>query len=369
MKIYTAKPYVNDETCNNVVAMLKSGNIAQGEKVNEFEEVFSRYCNTKYGAAVNSGTAALHAAFFAVGIQAGDEVITTPFTFIATANSILMLGAKPVFADIIPETFNLDPDDLERKITSKTKAVIPVHLFGLIADMKKINDIAKSNNLYVIEDACQAHGATYDGKTAGSLGDMGTFSFYATKNITTAEGGMVVSNNKEYIDIIKSFRHHGQSPAQVYDYLRFGYNYRMTDIQATIGLGQMKEISLLNQRRLENATIYNEELHKLRGISIPFVPDGFKHVYHQYTIKVNKEVSGFTRDELAGELKRHDIFPGVFYPKPLHLLKNFEKYGYKKNDLPVSEKICEQVLSLPVHPFVPKYDIYRIVEIIAAKTR
>ncbi len=369
MKIYTARPYINDEICANVINVLKSGNIAQGEKVNEFEEVYSRYCNTKYGAALNSGTAALHSALFAAGIKAGDEVITTPFTFIATANAILMLGAKPVFVDINPKTFNLDPKDLERKVTSKTKVVLPVHLFGLVAEMEEINKIAKKVGLLIIEDACQAHGATCHGKLAGSLGDMGVFSFYATKNITTAEGGMVVSNNKKYIDKIKCFRHHGQSPTQIYDYLDFGYNYRMTDIQAVIGLGQLKEISFFNKRRLENATIYNEELNKIEGISIPFVLDGYDHVYHQYTIKVNNELYGLTRDELAIELKKQDIFPGVFYPKPLHLLKNFRKFGYKKNDLPFAENICEQVLSLPVHPFVQKEDIYRIVKIIASKAK
>ena len=287
MKIYTAKPYIDDKICDEVVAVLQSGNIAQGRKVKEFEESISKLCKTKYGVAVNSGTAALHSALFAAGIKAGDEVITTPFTFIATANAILMVGAKPVFADINPKTFNIDPWDIEKKITPKTKAIIPVHLYGLVADMENITKIAVKHNLIVIEDACQAHGATYNGIPTGGLGDMGAFSFYATKNITTAEGGMVVSNNENYIEKIKSFRHHGQSPNQKYNYKDFGYNYRMTDIHAVIGITQFNILSLFNSRRFDNAKLYNEGLAKIDGIEVPFVPDGYGHVYHQYTIKVN----------------------------------------------------------------------------------
>lgn len=363
MKIYTAKPYISNEICDNVVDVLKSGNIAQGEKVLEFEEVFSQYCDTKFGATVNSGTAALHSALFAAGIKSGDEVITSPFTFIATANAILMLGAIPVFADIDPFTFNIDPKEIEKKITLKTKAIIPVHLFGLLANMREITSIAKKHNIVVIEDACQAHGAKINNVPAGNWGDMGVFSFYATKNISCGEGGMVVSNNKDYIDKVKSFRHHGQSPKQIYNYIDFGYNYRMTDIHAAIGLGQMKSITVQNKRRQENAEIYNSELSKITGIEIPTVPQDYEHVYHQYTIKINDSCR-FTREELVNVLNENDIFPGVFYPKPLHLIKTYREFGYKIGDFPNAEKACQQVLSLPVHPYVQKENIYKIIEII-----
>ena len=364
MSIYTAKPYIDEKICNDVVSVLKSGMIAQGPKVRELEEKFSKKCGTKYCAAVNSGTAALHSALFAAGVKAGNEVITTPFTFIATANSILMVGAKPVFVDIDEKTFNLNPDEIEKKITDKTKAIIPVHLYGLMADMEKINDIAKKYNLKVIEDAAQAHSAEINKKKAGSISDIGAFSLYATKNMMSAEGGLVTSNNEYFIEKVKSFRHHGQSPNKQYNYIDFGYNYRMTDIHASIALNQLAMLSDFNKKRNKNANLYNKYLKDIDGIITPFIPEGYNHVFHQYTIKIKSELFGHSRNEILEELNKRGIYPGIFYPEPLHLFPSFQKFEYKKSDFPISERISTEVISLPVHPAVGEKDVIRISEII-----
>ena len=257
-KLFTANPTVDERTISEIAEVLRSGKIAQGRRVLELEEKFAKYCGVKYCAAVNSGTAALHAALYAAGIKKGDEVITTPFSFIATVNSILMLGAIPVFVDINSKTFNIDTQKIANKITNKTKAILPVHLFGMMSDMEKILKIAQDNSLIVVEDAAQAHGSLQNGKMAGSLGHLGAFSLYATKNMMSAEGGLVTSDNKDYIERIKSFRHHGQHINQRYNYLDFGYNYRMTDIHAVIGINQLRLLPYLNYIRIRNAQIYNK---------------------------------------------------------------------------------------------------------------
>lgn len=364
MGMFTAKPYIDDKICEDVVSVLKSGIIAQGPKVKKFEEEFSKYCNVKYCAAVNSGTAALHSALYAAGIKNGDEVITTPFTFVASANSIFMVGAKPVFVDIDENTFNIDPEKIEEKLSENTKAILPVHLYGLLADMDKITNIAEKNNLKVIEDACQAHGAKISDKKAGSIGDFGTFSFYATKNMMTAEGGCVTSNNKDYIEMVKSFRHHGQSLNQRYNYLDFGYNYRMTDIAASIGLNQLNKINEFTKKRQANGKLYNTLFRDIEGIDIPYLPENYTHVYHQYTIKVISEIFGHTRDELVEKLKKNDIFPGIFYPRPLHQFPTFKKLGYNDGDFPISEKLSKMVISLPAHPGITEQDIEKVVDVI-----
>jgi perosamine synthetase len=363
-KIFTAKPYIDEETCNSVLEVLRSGMITQGVKVAELEARFAEYCGVKYSAALNSGTAALHAGLFALGVDKGDEVITSPFTFVASANSILMMGAKPVFADIEEDTFNINPKDVQVKISKKTKVIMPIHLYGLLSDMPQIQALANDAKITILEDACQAHGATLNGQRAGSFGDVSAFSMYATKNIMAGEGGVLVSNNESFIENVKSFRHHGQSLVTQYNYTGFGYNYRMTDIHAAIGLSQLKMADEFNRKRLENAAILNKALSGVSGISTPFVPNNFGHVYHQYTIKVDADKYGRTRDELVQDLQRNNVFPGIFYPKPLHTYPVFQKFGYKEGDFPVSEKISQQVLSLPVHPQITNEDLNRIINII-----
>lgn len=363
-KIFTAKPYIDEDTCNSVLEVLRSGMITQGVKVAELEAKFAEYCSVKYSAALNSGTAALHAGLFALNVDKDDEVITSPFTFVASANSILMMGAKPVFADIDEDTFNIDPRDIQNKVTAKTKVIMPIHLYGLLSDMPQIQALANDAKITILEDACQAHGATLNGQKAGSFGDLSAFSLYATKNIMAGEGGVLTSNNESLIENVKSFRHHGQSLVAQYNYTGFGYNYRMTDIHAAIGLSQLKMAENFNRKRAENAAVLDKGLSDVSGITTPYVPDNYGHVYHQYTIKVDPSKYGRTRDELVQDLQRNNIFPGIFYPKPLHIYPVFQKFGYKEGDFPVSERVSQQVLSLPVHPQITIDDLNRIINII-----
>ena len=258
IKVSIASPVIEEEEINAVIDVMKSGMIAQGPKVIEFEEEFAKFVGAKYGIATNSGTSALHVALLAAGIGEGDEVITTPFTFAATGNSILYTGARPVFVDIDPETFTIDPSKIEEAITDKTKAIMPVQLYGQSADMDAIMKIAKEQDLIVIEDAAQAHGAEYNGVKVGNLGDMACFSFYPTKNMTTSEGGMITTNNEEFAENAKIYRAHGSATKYHHDVL--GYNFRMTDIGAAIGIEQLKKLESFNDKRIENAKYLNEAL-------------------------------------------------------------------------------------------------------------
>lgn len=348
-----SKPFLSHEELKAVSDALKSGIIAQGPKVNEFEEKFAKFCGTKYAVAVNSGTAALHTALNMAKIKENDEVVTTPFTFIATANTILMQKAKPVFADIDEDTFNISPPEIKGKATKKARAVVTVDLYGHLCDYDEINEIAKKNKLTVIEDACQAIGAEYRGKKAGSFGDAAAFSFYATKNIACGEGGAITTDKKQFAGFAKSFRQHGRSSMNAYDYIGVGHNYRMTDISAAMLLAQLKKISIIAKKRIQNAEYLSKGLRKIKGIKIPIVKEGHKHAFHQYTIKVGNDFK-LKRDELMKYLKNKGIDSNVYYPKPLHLCGHIKRLGYKKGDFPVAERLSGQVLSLPVHPSLTK---------------
>ena len=356
-----SKPLIEEEEINAVVEVLKSGMIAQGPKTKELEDMFAKLCGTKHSIAFSNGTTAIHTAVRALGISDGDEVITVPFTFVATANPVLMERGKVVFVDIAEDDFCIDPNKIEEKITDKTKAIIPVDLFGQIYKYKEIKKIADKYDLKILEDACQAVGATQDGKVAGSFGDAGAFSLYATKNIATGEGGMLTTDDDDIARHAKMFRHHGQDEAVRYEYLELGHNYRMTDIAATIGVEQMKKLDRIIETRVRNAQLFNEGLSNLKGIITPKVSEGNTHVYHQYTIRITEEY-GHTREELMEFLKENEIGCGIYYPKPLHMHEHFRKMGYKEGDFPVSEMLSKQVLSLPVNPFVTKEDVESIVD-------
>jgi len=358
--ISISKPLIGKEEKEAVLKVLDSGMLAQGPRVKEFEEKFAEFCKTKYAIAMNSGTAALHTALYSMGIKSGDEVITVPFTFVATANCIIMQGAKPVFVDVKEDTFNIDIKEIEKKITKKTKAILPVDLYGQIYDYDNLKKIAEKYNLVILEDACQAVGAELDGKKAGNFGDTAAFSFYATKNMITGEGGMITTNNEKFAEMAKRFRHHGQSEQTKYEYHDLGYNYRMMDIQAAIGLEQLKKINNLTEKRIQNAEYLSKNLKNVKGITVPFVNKNAKHVFHQYTIKVNPAI----RDKLIGSLKEKEIGTGIYYPKPLHLHPFFTKLGYKQGDFPVAEKLSKQVISLPVHPALTKEELDKIIRAI-----
>lgn len=352
-----AKPIIGAEEIKAVTAVLNSGGIAQGKVVEEFEEAFAEFIGTKYAIAVNSGTAALHIALLAHGIGESDEVITTPFTFIATANSILFTGAKPVFADIEEDSFNIDTDNITESITSRTKAIIPVHLYGHPCDMKKIMKIAEEHGLVIIEDACQAHGAEFERKKVGAFG-TGCFSFYPTKNITTGEGGMITTNDKDIAQRARMIRSHGQKERYLHEIL--GYNYRMTDIAAAIGLCQLRKLGQFNQKRIENAKFLNKGLSEIRGLIPPSAKPNVKHVFHQYAMRVTEDF-GISRDKLREKLKSKNIATEIYYPLPIHKQPLYRNLGYN-NHLPNSEKAAREVLSLPVHPSLAKEDLGYVVE-------
>jgi perosamine synthetase len=345
--ISMAKPIIGDEEKKAVLEVLDSGIIAQGPKVKEFEDGFAKMCGVKHAIATTNGTTALHLALLAHDIGPGDEIITSPFTFIASANSILFVGATPVFIDIDPKTFNLDASLIEAAITPKTKAILPVQLYGLCCDMDAIMSIAEKHNLVVIEDACQAHGSEFKGKKAGSFG-TGTFSLYPTKNITSAEGGMITTNDDAIMEKCRVVRNHGMRRRYYHDEL--GYNFRMTDVHAAIGNAQLAKLDKYNQKRKENAKFYNEHL---KGVSVPYVPIGYTHVYHQYTVRVPDG----RRDDLREFLKAKEIGSEIYYPVPIHKQGFYmEMFGDEKV-YPETEFAATEVLSIPVHPSLSKEDL------------
>jgi len=347
-----AKPQIDETEIQAVSDVLRSGMIAQGQRVADFEQAFADYNGVDHAIAVNSGTAALHAGLLAHGIGPGDEVITSPFSFIATANTILYTGARPVFSDISPDTFNLDPEQVTERITDKTKAIMPVHLYGHPADMKAYEEIAEDYDLALVEDACQAHGATFNGKKAGSFG-TGAFSFYPTKNMTTSEGGMITTNDEKVANRARMVREHGSRQRYLHEML--GYNLRMTDICAAIGIEQLKKLDNYTSARQQNAKKLNEGLRDVEGVTCPSVQEGCSHVFHQYTIRTQD------RDDLAAFLREKGIGTGIHYPIPIHLQPYYKELGYSDN-LPVAEELSDEVLSLPVHPQVTGEDINFIID-------
>ncbi len=338
--------------------ILTTGNPNGGPKVREFERIFAEFIGVKHAIAVNSGTSALYAALIAAGVGPGDEVIVPSFTFIATANVVLAVGAKPIFADIDLSTYNISVEEIRKKITPRTKAIIPVHLYGLPADMDPIMELAEEHNLVVIEDACQAHGSLYKGRKAGALGHMAAFSFYPSKIITTGEGGMITTNDDELAEKLRRIRTHGQ--VKGYDSVMFGMNLRMTEINAAIGIAQMKKIESFLQRRRKNALLMTEELSSLDDmIVLPTEPPGYTHNWYVYTIRLTNPS---IRNKLQSYLRNEGIGAMVYYPIPLHKLPLYERLGYSKISLPNSELASQSVLSLPVHPLMSEEDVIYVAE-------
>lgn len=343
--IPVARPILGREEIDAVVSVLQSGHLVQGELVERFEQRFAEFVGARHAVAVSSGTAALHVALLAHGVGPGDEVITTPFTFAATANAVLYTGAKPVFVDIHEDTFNIDPDLIAARITSRTKAILPVHLYGHPADMQAIGDIAARRGLAIVEDAAQAHGAAIDGRMVGCVGTA-CFSFYATKNVTTAEGGMVTTDDDHIADQLRMLRSHGQR--QRYHHEILGFNYRLTDLQAAIGLVQLERLQELTERRIANARFLTE---RLPPAITPRTRPGCRHVYHQYTIRVPA-----CRDDVVRQLSAAGVGTSIHYPRPVHKQKLYLDLGYR-DELPVAERASREVLSLPVHPSLSNGDL------------
>lgn len=341
-----ASPIVGWGEIYSVAKVLKSGSLAQGPKVLQFEKNFSKLVDDRECIAVNSGTSALHIALLSLGIGTGDEVIVPSFTFAATANSVALTGAKPVFVDIDHRTYNIDPSKIESAISDKTKAIMVVHLYGLPADMKLIRQIASRKNLLLIEDAAQAHMAEINGEKVGTFGDAAAFSFYPTKNMTAGEGGMIVLKDPEAAKKARLLRNQGM--AIRYQNEIVGFNLRMTDIHAAIGIEQLKNLSKWTEKRQQNALQLSREITE---VITPFVPNGFSHVYHQYTIRIENK-----RDKFSELLTSSGIGNSVYYPTEVHNLPSF------KSELHLDEthKATQQVLSLPVHPRLSKSDLRRI---------
>jgi perosamine synthetase len=347
MQIPIAKPQAGDEEIEAVARVLRSGMFAQGPEVKMFEEQFAGYCGASHGIAVNNGTAALHAVLAAAGIGPGDEVIVPSFSFIATATCVSMCGARPVFADVDPQYFTLDPESANALITRSTKAIIGVHLFGQPFDIDPIREVCDDNHALLIEDAAQAHGALCHGKKVGGLGDAACFSFYPTKNMTTGEGGMITTGDAEYAAKIRRFINHGQS--EKYLHTTLGYNYRMTDIGAAIGVVQLKKLDAANARRQHNAGYFDRHL-KAAGLVLPARREDCAHVYHQYVVKVTRECA-LPREDLMQALKTKGIGTAVHYPIPIHLQPVYQSIA-DNVACPVSCELAQQVMSLPVHPLV-----------------
>ena len=344
-----ARPQMGEEEKELVWSALESGALAQGPRVRELEQRFADFVGTPHAVATSSGTTALHLALLGHGITAGDEVITVPFTFIASANSILYTGARPVFVDIEEGSFNVDVAQVEAAITPRTRAILPVHLYGQPADMPALMEIAQRHGLTVVEDAAQAHGAAIDGRQAGSWG-AGCFSFYPTKNMTTGEGGMITTADDEYAERVRLLREHGMKVRYHHDMV--GFNFRMTDIHASIGLAQLDKLPAYNERRRQIARRYDAEL---RGVLPPRVPTGVRHVYHQYTVRVRD------RDAFAGRLAERGVGSGIYYPIPVHRQKPFVELGYGDLRFPVTERLTQEVLSIPVHPSLTEEEVSQVV--------
>ena len=349
--IPVAKPNIGQQESEAVNRVLDSGMLAQGTEVSSFENEFSKIVNNSFCVAVNSGTSAIHLSLLALGIGSGDEVIVPSFTFAATANAVALTGATPVFIDIDPKTYNLDSNLIEAAINSRTKAILPVHLYGQSAPMIEILDIAKRHDLLVIEDASQAHMANINGKPVGSFGSVGTFSFYPTKNMTSGEGGMVTTSSSDIARKIQLLRNQGME--ERYKNEIFGFNNRMTDIHASIGRVQLSKLANWTERRRSNAEFFDQNLD---GVLTPFVSPGSYHVYHQYTIRA----VGHDRDVFAEQMKSQGIGSGVYYPTPVHRLPSYNQ----TLDLPHTEQATCEVISIPVYPSLEQWELEAVVTVI-----
>jgi perosamine synthetase len=358
-KIPIAKPNFGKEEETAVKEVLESGILASGPRTKQFEKEFAEYIGVEHAVAVANGTIALDVALKLLNLAPGDEIITSAFSFIASGNCILFQNAKPVFADIDPRTFNIHPSDVAEKITAKTKALIPVHMFGQPANMDALKEIAEDKGIALVEDAAQAHGAEYKGQKAGSIGDMGCFSFYATKNMTAGEGGMITTSDAELARKARLVINHGQSRKYHHDTL--GYNYRMTELCAAIGSAQLKKLDEFNTKRRENAQLLTQGIRRFHGLTVPYVDEDAKPVFHQYVVRVEENYPR-SRDELADSLTEKGVGVAVHYPIPIYRQPLYLKLGYGGIKCPNTEDACRRVLSLPVHPLVDKNDIKYILD-------
>ncbi|MFC0561924.1 UDP-4-amino-4,6-dideoxy-N-acetyl-beta-L-altrosamine transaminase [Halalkalibacter alkalisediminis] len=364
------RQWLDDKDIQAVVDVLKGDFLTTGPSITLFERKIAEYVGVKYAVAFSSGTAALHGACFAAGISQGDEVITTPMTFAATANCILFQGGKPIFADINPKTYNINPESIKKQITKKTKAIIPVDFTGQPADFDKIHQIAQKYNLIVIEDAAHALGAIYKGKKVGSINDMTMFSFHPVKHITTGEGGIITTNHKKFYEKLMQFRTHGitREPTKLmenhgswyYEMQSLGYNYRITDIQAALGSSQLKKLNSYIDRRKRYAELYNQAFTKVEQLNIPYQECDRKSSWHLYVIQLKLEQLTAGRKEIFNALTKENIGVNVHYI-PVYFQPYYQNLGYKKGLCPIAEKIYEEIITLPLFPLMTESDVKDVI--------
>lgn len=357
------QPLIGREEIDAATEVLKSGILTEksgmGPRVMDFEKEYARYVGAKHAVAVSSGTAALHVSLLVAGVKQGDEVVVPSFTFHSTAEVVLLCGAQPVFADIDPETYTVTTDTIESAITRNTKAIIPVHLYGLPADLDPLKELARERGLTLIEDAAQAHGAEYDGSKIGSIGDLTCFSFYAGKNMTTGEGGMVTTNDDDYSDKLRMVRTHGEQ--RPYWPTTVGNNYRMNEILAAIGLAQLRKLPSFLEHRRKNAEFLNERCRMLGKVIPPKEPKGRKHAWYVYTLRLRGANAG-KRNKVIEKMRSKNIEATVYYESPLHMLPLYRDLSTTRRPLPETEKACRQVFSLPIHPKLDEDELEYIFE-------
>ncbi|PFP22906.1 UDP-4-amino-4,6-dideoxy-N-acetyl-beta-L-altrosamine transaminase [Bacillus sp. AFS073361] len=365
------RQWIDDDDIEAVVNVLKSDYLTTGPAVSMFEQEIANYVGAKYAVSFANGTAALHGACFAAGISIGDEVITTPITFAASANCVLYLGGKPIFVDIDPKTYNINPKEIEKQITNKTKAIIPVDFTGQPVDLEEIYAIAKKYGLVVIEDAAHALGAKYKGKKVGSISDMTMFSFHPVKHITSGEGGVITTNNKEYYEKMLQFRSHGITRDQnkmlenhgpwYYEMQFLGFNYRLTDIQAALGTSQLKKIDQFIELRKKYAAMYNAAFATIPQITIPYQHSEAESSWHLYIIRLNQDLLKAKRKEIVEHLLSMNIGVNVHYI-PVYLLPYYQQLGFQKGLCPQAEKLYEEIITLPLFPKMSELDVSDVIQ-------
>ena len=365
MKIFLSRPDITEKEIEAVVAVLRSSNLSLGPKLPEFEQAFANYIGRKHAIAVNSGTSALYLCMLALGIGPGDEVITTPFTFIATTNTVLMVGAKPVLVDIDPVSYNIDFKKIESKITKKTKAIMPVEVFGNPLGMDKVCEIARKHNLIVIEDSCEALGSALNGKKAGTFGAVGTFAFYPNKQITTGEGGIILTDDDNVADMCASLRNQGRAKGGAWlAHLRLGFNYRLSDINCALGTVQLSRIDEIKAKRKQVARWYYEALASDKRLVVPTEPAGCDMNWFVFVIRLADNFTRTHRDTVLEKMREAGIQVSNYFA-PVHLQPFMvEKFGYKKGDFPVTESIADRTIALPFYNNLTKDDIATVAKTI-----
>jgi dTDP-4-amino-4,6-dideoxygalactose transaminase len=354
--IYTSKVLINEEMRKSVSDVFDSGIFVLGEKTKEFENKFAQFMGTKYAIACSNGTTAIELVLQALGINKGDEIIVPSHTAFPTIEPILQLGAKPIFVDIEPDYYTLDINKVKEMINEKTKAIIPVHIYGHPVNLDPLRNICNENNIYLIEDCCQAHNAQYKNEKVGKLGIAGCFSFYPSKNMTVCgEGGMIITNDLEVNMKVRSLLNHGQDGT--YNHVMLGHNYRLSEIHSAIGIEQLKLLNYFTVRRREIAQLYHENL-KETDLILPKEADYAQHVYHLYVIKVSPD----KRDKIIEELKKENIFCGIHYPIACHQQKIIKELGLSNVNLPVTERLVEEIITLPIYPLLTDEEVLMICE-------